>query len=539
MSGATSSTSAQNLDLGALGDALGGVDDSAGSSKPRVGEDAAAYKIGDDDEDSKDAAEATKSRGPSLTVSQPEPGSDDAHRHDKDSPATLSPNSLRSVSPTAPIAPPAPPTVPKDRPSREPAAVVPIDAAAGAGVPNDHREKAKAIKGMFPSLDEESIVAVLAAEDGDEEAAVNVLLSMSDPSAGVAPPSAARRDRPSQAQSGVMSDEELARSLAMEEDEAYARATQAEEAQRRYARQQTQPGGRRGGGGAESGNSTSSGSRMLSEFFGGLSEPRSGSSGNGGGSRGGGGAASFFNELKQSVQPLFEGKGPLHKDSSLSRSLDHSGPSSGAGGAEYAGTPSYDPSQLTYQPRVKRGGGAGVPRSGTASSWSRPYSQQQQQQQWQRAAPQPNDPFMPPYTNPGRAQSAAQQGHSTTQAFQPIRILGGANDPAGNGSNSLGKARAVPAGAIPAAGLATGAALGAAGAANAESFSAPPASLASVMQDGGGGGGGLGAAGQAEGVSSGGTPRLGNDFDDEGDVDADDLDSDDLEFQKSPFDDED
>ncbi len=87
---------------------------------------------------------------------------------------------------------------------------------------------------MFPDLDNETIGAVLSSRGGDQEAAVNALLQMSDP-----------EFKPSNAETNTDSDALLAQSVAMEEEHRH----QAEMA-RRQQQQQASMG--RGGGGAGS-----------------------------------------------------------------------------------------------------------------------------------------------------------------------------------------------------------------------------------------------------------------------------------------------
>lgn len=318
-----------------------------------------------------------------------------------------------------------------------------------------------------------------------------------------------------------MSDEALARSLAMEEDEAYARDQARQEQQRYQARQQSQPGGR-------GGRNAGTGGGMFQDFFSGIGNESGGA--NRQGARGGGGAAGFFNDLKQSVQPLLDGRGPLAKVSHPSESLFASSGSRGTESYDSFGTSlgstssqsaSYDPSRLTYQPRVRK----------TPPTRSNPLAPSQQYS----SPMQPSQP--PPRQTPTTASSAWSHGgrygspsSSTTggsasiarPAAQSSNFTGTPQQSGGN----LGKA-AVGGGA--GAGAAGGLAVGAGAAA---ASSAPPPSVASVLQEGGHqsdfstDGHSLAQSGERE------------DHDDEGDDDDDD-DSDDLEFQKSPFDDED
>lgn len=376
---------------------------------------------------------------------------------------------------------------------------------------------------------------------------------MSDPSATPEPPSRGLNNQ--RGQTGAMTDEELARSLALEEDEAYARAAQAQEEQRRYAHQQSQPGGRRGGGGGVgSGGSTG----MLSDFFGGMSSGGRGGGAGGAmpGGRGGGGASSFFTELKQSVQPLFDGKGPLHRDSNAARTLDGSrqsnitGGSGGNNGLAGSTPNSYDPTRLTYQPRVRKGAapGSGPPASSFGNQPSSVGSAGAYGGRYGTPAGIGHGNYRQP--NPP---SQGAPGVQSRESFQPIRVLGGdgsANDSSARqygatstvdgrttSARDTGKARAIPVGAAAVGGAVAGSALASAAnsgsGSNADDSEAPPASIASVLEQG--------RSTSSSGVSSGGTPRLGTDFedDDDDDDDADDLGSDDLEFQKSPFDDED
>lgn len=134
---------AQSVDLSALGDAL----DEAGSEHPSAG--AGAYKLDDTD----------------------------------GSPKTLSPSSPRSLSPVgnapstgaaaaaAAAAPTSTPTRRSSQPQPQSQHQPPTSAPATPTSRMDPqlRGKVKAIKGMFPEMDEETIAAVLAAEGGDEE----------------------------------------------------------------------------------------------------------------------------------------------------------------------------------------------------------------------------------------------------------------------------------------------------------------------------------------------------------------------------------
>lgn len=305
-------------------------------------------------------------------------------------------------------------------------------------------------------------------------AAVNVLLSMTpgNDSAPAPPPRSQH----------MSADEALARSLALEEDEAYAREAQAREDQRRYAgrRNQQQP----------------------------PIPPRQGG-------RGGGGAASFFNELKQSVQPLFDGKGPLARDGQRQQYES-------AGGLASSSGPSYDPSQLTYQPRVRK---APAARAGGA-----PVVQQQQQPLSQNASWSRDQPPTSATSTPQNTQQQQQWrgGAAPAQSqapHQPIRLFGTPQTPTAP-PRDTGKGREVLTGAgagAAAGGAAVGAATGAAAAgAASSSAAAPPASIASILEQG-----------RRDATS----PNSNGEDDD--DADADDVDSDDLEYQKSPFDDED
>ncbi|CBQ67942.1 conserved hypothetical protein [Sporisorium reilianum SRZ2] len=125
------------------------------------------------------------------------------------SPATLSPSSPRAMSPA--------PT----------AAAVPAVPAVPPAVAE--------LKVMFPDLDNETIGAVLASRGGDQEAAVNALLQMSDPNF-----------KPTTTESRTDSDALLAQSIAMEEEHRHHEQL----ARRQQAQQQQQYGSGRGGGGA-------------------------------------------------------------------------------------------------------------------------------------------------------------------------------------------------------------------------------------------------------------------------------------------------
>lgn len=123
------------------------------------------------------------------------------------SPATLSPSSPQALSPSA-------------TPAIQPAGDVPPAVAE--------------LKLMFPDLDHDTIGTVLASRGGDQEAAVNALLQMSDP-----------EFKPSNADTNTDSDALLAETVAMEEQQRH----HAEMA-RRQQQQQASMG--RGGGGAGS-----------------------------------------------------------------------------------------------------------------------------------------------------------------------------------------------------------------------------------------------------------------------------------------------
>ncbi|KAN0064953.1 hypothetical protein ACQY0O_002011 [Thecaphora frezii] len=147
-----------------------------------------------------------------------------------DSPATLSPISARSTSPSsaADAAPTAPSTI---------SGGVSTDQTAQQqqqqpteSLPQPVQE----LKVMFPNYDSETIAAILASTGGDQEAAVNALLQMSDPN--YKPPSAATNQ--------TDSDALLAQTLAAEEEHSHQ--------QRMLAQQQQQGSRARGGGGASS-----------------------------------------------------------------------------------------------------------------------------------------------------------------------------------------------------------------------------------------------------------------------------------------------
>lgn len=367
-------------------------------------------------------------------------------------------------------------------------------------------------------------------------AAVNILLSMSD--ANSTP-----QRTPSRGQNQHLSDEALARSLAMEEDEAYARAQAAHEERRYQAQQQGQAGGRRMGGNGGG----------LQSLFGGRSEA-GGVSTSG---RGGGGAASFFKELtqdfKETMQPLLDGKGPLSRQ-------HQQGEGSGGGGLWDSPSPSnntYDATQLTYQPRVRKGGPAGgvyQPPSGpppsntstpsNACNWSRPSQQPQYQQQQQQQTPirlfggggGQNNTNSPPAnltTRPSRTQVPGRNHYGSASAALNARYGGGAaaNSPRTPVDN--GKSRAISSstrsGALGAtAGLAGGAAAASTAEEEDDLYSSPPPSVASVLQQGG-----HRRSVSAEEAEESHHSIGGDDEDSEG------SDDDGLEFQKSPFDDED
>lgn len=129
------------------------------------------------------------------------------------SPATLSPSSPRAMSPA------------------------PTSAAARPA--SDVRPAVAELKLMFPDLDTETIAAVLSSRGGNQDAAVNALLQMSDPNF-----------KPSATDSRTDSDALLAQTIAMEEEqrqqEHWARR------QQQQSQQQQQYSAGRGGGGAGS-----------------------------------------------------------------------------------------------------------------------------------------------------------------------------------------------------------------------------------------------------------------------------------------------
>lgn len=126
------------------------------------------------------------------------------------SPATLSPSSPRAMSP-----------------------------ALGASLlpATDVPPAVSELKVMFPDLDRDTIAAVLSSRGGNQEAAINALLQMSDPNF-----------KPSTTESRTDSDALLAQTIAMEEEQ-----RQHEEwARRQQQQQQKQSSIGRGGGGAGS-----------------------------------------------------------------------------------------------------------------------------------------------------------------------------------------------------------------------------------------------------------------------------------------------
>lgn len=127
---------AQNLDLGALDDALGGLDDGVAKQEGQAG---SSHKAGGQKAQTKPEEQGAYSlddgKG-SVAIAK-----------SSESPHTLSPSSLRSASPNP----------------------VPVTADATQAADADTTSKIKAIRGMFPSLDEETVGAVLAAEGGNEE----------------------------------------------------------------------------------------------------------------------------------------------------------------------------------------------------------------------------------------------------------------------------------------------------------------------------------------------------------------------------------
>lgn len=162
MSEPASSTSAQNLDLGALGDALGAPEDGTPTTRHTVKDDDAAYKIGGEDEEEDGSQNGTsKEAAPATSKTSLAAKSTDK----AESPATLSPSSLRSMSPQ--------PTPEEPRSNRQTASKVSQSnqnpRRPAPAQPTELQDKIKAVKGMFPSLDEDTVAAVLAAENGDEE----------------------------------------------------------------------------------------------------------------------------------------------------------------------------------------------------------------------------------------------------------------------------------------------------------------------------------------------------------------------------------
>ncbi|PWN92657.1 hypothetical protein FA10DRAFT_282342 [Acaromyces ingoldii] len=122
-----------------------------------------------------------------------------------DSPETLSPTSPSGSPPPAPRPAPVPSSIPS---TTRPAAVGQEEEEETTATLSP---EAQSIKAMFPDFDAETIAAVLAAEGGHQERAINTLLSMSDPNY-VAPP-------PAPTDGQTQSDEQLARSLAMAEQQ--------------------------------------------------------------------------------------------------------------------------------------------------------------------------------------------------------------------------------------------------------------------------------------------------------------------------------
>lgn len=150
------------------------------------------------------AADARASTTPSATT---------PNAHKASSPATLSPSSPRAMSPV-------------QAPARNTSADMPPAVAE--------------LKAMFPDLDTDTIAAVLSSRGGDQEAAVNALLQMSDPSF-----------KPSTTDTRTDSDALLAQTIAMEEEQRH------HELLARQQQQRISQTAGRGGGGAGS-------------FFGGL-----------------------------------------------------------------------------------------------------------------------------------------------------------------------------------------------------------------------------------------------------------------------------
>ena len=199
----------EKLDLAALGQAL-----DEGEAKPEASKDSVQGTTVADDIKPEE----------SNTLSQPasdQPSTKDA-KPATGSPATLSPNSARSISPVS------------KHQNTLPTALAPAPAQPTQGPPSiAPATPVQQLKTMFPDLDEETIATVLQTRGGDQEAAVNALLQMSDPSY-----------KPSNTENQTDNDAVLAQTLALEEE----RQQQHLLSQQQGSYFPQQSGGRGGGG---------------------------------------------------------------------------------------------------------------------------------------------------------------------------------------------------------------------------------------------------------------------------------------------------
>lgn len=163
MSEPKAATDAQHLDLGALGDALGAIDDA-------VKEDGPTDKAAPANESSETKHESRETpQSPSKSARKPNNSSKSGNQDGAPSPDTLSPNSLRSQSPVSS----SPPVASSD--ARDANSLSQTNSEdqktppAATQMSREMQDKVKAVKGMFPTIEVDTIAAVLAAEDGNEE----------------------------------------------------------------------------------------------------------------------------------------------------------------------------------------------------------------------------------------------------------------------------------------------------------------------------------------------------------------------------------
>lgn len=163
MSEPKASTDAQHLDLGALGDALGAIDDAVKEDGP-TGKAAPANESSETKHKSKETLQS-----PSKSARKPNDSSNSGNKDGAPSPDTLSPNSLRSQSPVSS----SPPVASSDARDANSLSQTKSEdqktPPAATQMSREMQDKVKAVKGMFPTIEVDTIAAVLAAEDGNEE----------------------------------------------------------------------------------------------------------------------------------------------------------------------------------------------------------------------------------------------------------------------------------------------------------------------------------------------------------------------------------